>query len=252
MKLLEVKNIVKTFFNDGLENTVINNISFDVKAGEFIAIMGQSGSGKSTLLYSISGMEPITSGQVLLDGVDLSSMKSEELAQIRLKTMGFVFQNNYLLKNLNLFDNICLPGLKADLTSKDEVMKRADQLVKDLGIDGVKHHPIQKVSGGQLQRAAVARALINRPKIVFADEPTGALNTRNSQEVLSIFNNLNANGMTILVVTHDPKVASVTDRIIYLSDGHIGAELELGKRSDDLDKSSREERTLQWLMERGF
>lgn len=250
--VMEVKNLWKTFKNDAVENTVLKNISFNIAAGEFIAIMGQSGSGKSTLLYNISGMDTMTSGNVLIDGVDLSGKSQNELADLRLSTMGFIFQNNYLLKNLNLADNICLPGFKAKTTSDDAVREKADQLMKKLEIHGVRHHSIHQVSGGQLQRAAVCRALINNPKIIFADEPTGALNSKSSLEVLGILNQLNQESVTILAVTHDPRVASATERIIYLRDGEIEAELKLGKFTDPTTQRQREEKTLSWLVARGF
>lgn len=252
LKVMEVKNLCKTFKNDAVENAVLKNISFDIAAGEFIAIMGQSGSGKSTLLYNISGMDTMTSGNVLIDGVDLSDKSKDELADLRLTTMGFIFQNNYLLKNLNLVDNICLPGFKAKTQSDGAVRERAEKLMKKLDIHSVGHHPIHKVSGGQLQRAAVCRALINNPKIVFADEPTGALNSKSSQEVLSILNQLNKESVTILTVTHDPRVAAATERIIYLKDGEIEAELKLGKFKDPSTQRQREEETLNWLVARGF
>lgn len=252
MKVLEVKNLVKTFKNETVENTVLKNITFDINEGEFIAIMGQSGSGKSTLLYNISGMDTMTSGHVLIDGVDLSDKHQDELADLRLSTMGFIFQNNHLLKNLNLHDNICLPGFKAKKTSDQAVREKADKLMLKLDIHDVKHHTINKVSGGQLQRAAVCRALINSPKIIFADEPTGALNSKASKEVLGILNQLNKENVTILTVTHDPRVAATTDRIIYLKDGEIEAELNLGKFSDPASQKQREEDTLNWLVARGF
>lgn len=251
-KVLEVKDLVRTFTLNHLENTVIDHISFDLSAGEFVAIMGQSGSGKSTLLYNISGMDTMTSGQVLIDGIDLSRKSKNELAALRLTYMGFIFQNNYLLKNLSLIDNICLPGFKSNQLSVSQVRQTAEQLMVKLGIYEVKDHPIHKVSGGQRQRAALCRALINKPKILFADEPTGALNSKTSKEVLALFNQLNQEQMTILTVTHDPHVAAVTDRIIYLKDGRIEAELKLGKFTDPLTQKQREDETLAWLLEMGF
>jgi len=252
VNLIEVRNLVKTFGNGAVKTTVLKGISFDMAEGEFIAIMGQSGSGKSTLLYNISGMDQMTSGQVTIDQVDLAGKSDDELAELRLTMMGFVFQNNYLLKNLNLFDNICLPGFKAKKQSVKEVEERAAQLMNRLGIDEVKYSPIHQVSGGQLQRAAICRSLINEPRILFADEPTGSLNSRNAGEVMSIFNQLNREGMSILTVTHDPKIASVTDRIIYLKDGQIEAQLQLGKLGAGENTRQREEMTMNWLIDRGF
>lgn len=252
MNLLEVKNLSKAFTAGNITNHVLKDISFSVKKGEFIAVMGQSGSGKSTLLYNISGMDHLTDGQVYLDGVNIADKSDDELADIRLKTMGFIFQNNYLLKNLNIADNICLPGFKARLNSAEDVVQKSEDLMRKLGIIAVKSHAINKVSGGQLQRAAVSRALINNPQILFADEPTGALNSKASSEVVEILNQLNAEGMTILVVTHDAKVASATDRIIYLKDGNIEDQLMLGKYRDDQSRRQREEQTLNWLLAKGF
>lgn len=252
MNIIEVRNLVKTFGNEAIKTTVLNGISFDMEEGEFIAIMGQSGSGKSTLLYNISGMDQMTSGQVRIDQVDLAGKTDDQLAELRLNRMGFIFQNNYLLKNLNLFDNICLPGFKAKKDSVTEVEERANQLMERLNIDEVKDSPIHQVSGGQLQRAAICRSLINQPSILFADEPTGSLNSRNAEEVMSIFNQLNLEGMSILTVTHDPKIASVTDRIIYLKDGLIETELLLGKLGVGDNRRQREEKTMNWLIDRGF
>lgn len=252
MAVLSVKNLVKTFKNGDVENKVLKNISFEIKEGEFIAIMGQSGSGKSTLLYSISGMDRPTSGEVMLCGESIASKTEDQLAQMRLMTMGFVFQNNYLLKNLSINDNICLPAYKAKKVSKGEIMENAEKLMEKLGIAEVKHHAIHKVSGGQLQRAAVCRALINGPEIVFADEPTGALNSKLSEELIDIFCKLNQEKVTLLTVTHDVKVASAASRIIYLKDGEIQAELEVGKLVDSSTLKSREQKVLTWLMEQGF
>ena len=263
MQLLEVSGLVKTFSSGNTENTVLNRISFSLQEGESIAIMGQSGSGKSTLLYTISGMDQLTSGTVKIDGIDLSKKTPDELANLRLTHMGFIFQNNYLLKNLNLIDNICLPALKANSKSKDipsrnskasklkgaDIEDKAMALMIKLGIDHVKHHAINQVSGGQLQRAAICRALINSPRILFADEPTGALNSSAAQEVLDILTQLNRENMTLLTVTHDPKVASVADRIIYLKDGQIEDQLHLGKFDDTSTRRPREEQTLKWLIE---
>lgn len=250
--MIEVRDLVKTFENGTIQTTILKGISFDMEEGEFVAVMGQSGSGKSTLLYNISGMDRMTNGKVTIDRVDLAGKSDDELAEFRLNRMGFIFQNNYLLKNLNLFDNICLPGFKAKKSSPKAVEERASQLMDRLNIAEVKDSPIHQVSGGQLQRAAICRALINQPRILFADEPTGSLNSRNAEEVMRIFNQLNLEGMSILTVTHDPKIASVTDRIIYLKDGQIEAELQLGKLEADENRRQREEKTLSWLIERGF
>ncbi len=258
MQLLEVKNLVKTFSSGGISNTVLKNVSFTIDEGSSVAIMGQSGSGKSTLLYTISGMDQMTSGNVFIEGTDLATKSADALAHLRLSTMGFIFQNNYLLKNLSLIDNICLPALKARSTHTaigtkvSDIYLKATALMKQLGIDHVKDHGINQVSGGQLQRAAICRALINSPRILFADEPTGALHSSAARDVLDILTQLNRENKTLLTVTHDPKVASVHEKIIYLKDGQIEDALNLGKFIDSSTRKSRETQTLQWLLQKGF
>ena len=247
--VLEVKNLSKSF-----EDTqVLNNINFKVEEGEFIAIMGQSGSGKSTLLYSISGMDRPTSGNILLCGNDISKLTDESMSEVRLKQMGFIFQNSYLLKNLSIRDNIVLPGFKAGIQSRDQVNQNANELMTKTGISNVAEHDIKKVSGGQLQRAAICRALINQPDILFGDEPTGALNSSASKEVMNIINEINKVGTTIIIVTHDAKVASRASRVIFLMDGNIHDELILGKYEvDEENNSNREKILFKWLEKQGF
>jgi len=247
--VLEVKNLSKNF-----EDTqVLSNINFKVEEGEFIAIMGQSGSGKSTLLYSISGMDRPTSGNIFLCGNDISKLTDESMSEVRLKQMGFIFQHSYLLKNLSIRDNIVLSGFKAGTQSRDQVNQNANALMTKTGIDNVADHDIKKVSGGQLQRAAICRALINQPDILFGDEPTGALNSSASKEVMNIINEINIAGTTIIIVTHDAKVASRASRVIFLMDGNIHDELILGKYEvDEENNSNREKRLFKWLEEQGF
>lgn len=247
--VLEVKNLFKSF-NDA---QVLRDINFKVEEGEFIAIMGRSGSGKSTLLYSISGMDRPTSGNVLLCGDDISQLTDEKMSQIRLKHMGFIFQHSYLLKNLSIRDNIILPGFKAAALSREQVNQNANTLMVKTGIDNVADHDIKKVSGGQLQRAAICRALINHPDILFGDEPTGALNSSTTREIMDIINSINEEGTTVIIVTHDAKVAARASRVIYLIDGNIHDELTLGKYDgDERAKSSREKRLSEWLEQQGF
>ncbi len=252
MDLLKVSDLTKTFGDGKTAVRVLKGISFQVPRGEFVAVMGQSGSGKSTLLYNVSGMDRMTSGEVRLGDVSLDALDEAALADLRLKTMGFVFQNNYLLKNLTVRDNIALPGFHAAKQSRKAVLEDAERLMRRMGIAEVADRPIQKISGGQLQRASICRALINGPEILFADEPTGALNSRASAEVASILNELNRDGMTLLMVTHDAKMAARTDRVIYLKDGRIADALTLGKFTDAKDWPRREAATLNWLIERGF
>jgi putative ABC transport system ATP-binding protein len=247
--LLDIQNLCKSFG----ETQVLNDISFNVAEGEFIAIMGQSGSGKSTLLYSISGMDKPTSGDVIFCGKDISKLNDEKISEVRLKQMGFIFQHSYLLKNLSIRDNIVLPGFKSGKLSREQVNQNADKLMAKTGIDGVADHDIKKVSGGQLQRAAVCRALINQPDILFGDEPTGALNSSTTREVMDIINDVHSQGTTVIIVTHDAKVAARADRVIFLIDGKIHDELLLGNYDEDeQNQSSREKRLYEWLEKQGF
>lgn len=242
--ILDVQNLCKSF-----EDTqVLNDISFKVHEGEFIAIMGQSGSGKSTLLYSISGMDRPTSGNVLFCGKDISKLNDDKISEIRLKQMGFIFQHSYLLKNLSIRDNIILPGFKSGKLPREQVNENAHGLMVKTGIEGVADHDIKKVSGGQLQRAAICRALINKPDILFGDEPTGALNSSTTREVMDIINSVNTEGTTVIIVTHDAKVSARASRVIFLMDGNIHDELALGKYQEDENKNSFREKSLsQWL-----
>ena len=222
-----------------------------MEEGEFVSIMGPSGSGKSTLLYTVSGMDNVTAGSVIFDGEELSSMKEKQLLNLRLIKMGFVFQQMYMMKKLSIIDNIVLPGFQAKIRSREEIRKDAEDLMRKLGIIDEADREITEVSGGQLQRACLCRALINHPKVIFADEPTGALNSKASGEVMDRLLDANRMGTTILMVTHSERVASISDRIIYLVDGNIQGELVLGKKKDD-DLSARERQVRNWLQEMGW
>ena len=247
--LLQVSNLCKSYG----DAQILNDISFTVDAGEFGAIMGRSGSGKSTLLYNISAMDNPSSGEVLLCNENICTLEDEKISEIRLKRMGFIFQHSYLLTNLSVRDNIVLPGFKAKLASREEVNERADMLMEKTGIISVADHDIKKISGGQLQRAAICRALINQPDILFGDEPTGALNSSASAEVMDIINDINSQGTSVIIVTHDIKSASRADRVIFLMDGIISDQLMLGKYSDDESESARREKNLiEWLETQGF
>lgn len=247
--VLKAENISKQF----ADNQVLKNVNLSVEAGEFLVIMGPSGSGKSTLLYNISGMDLPTSGNITFQGASFTDLSDEEMSELRLKHMGFIFQQSYLLKNLSIRDNIVLPGFKANLNSRQEVNDRADTLLKMTGIFDVASHDIKQVSGGELQRAAICRSLINQPSILFGDEPTGALNSRSSKEVMDIIQAINKAGTTVIIITHDPKVAQRASRIVYLSDGKVQSELAMGPYEEESTrKKLREQQLYQWLEQQGF
>ena len=250
--VLKSRELCKTYIVNGYSNNVLQNIDFKLNEGEFTAIMGPSGSGKSTLLYTLSGMDKMTSGNVIFDGEDMADMNTKQLTSLRLHKMGFVFQQMYMLKKLCIMDNIILPGYQAGSKSKDEVNDRARKLMHNLGIDDIATNEICEVSGGQLQRACLCRALINSPKILFADEPTGALNSKASAEVMAELRKANSEGTTILMVTHSEKVAASSDRIVYLVDGNIKGELNLGKQTDEIETVTRERKLKNWLDEMGW
>lgn len=251
-KILEVNDLCKTYIVDKRQNNVLRNVSFSVEEGEMVAIMGPSGSGKSTLLYSVSGMDIPTSGTVLFDGKDITKLSANELAKVRLDEMGFIFQQMYMLKNLTILDNILMPATESSKNKEDkaEKVKRAEELMRKLSIIDVADNDINEVSGGQLQRACICRSMINNPKLIFADEPTGALNRTSSMEVMEELVKLNNDGTTIMMVTHDAKVAAQCKRVLYIVDGVIKGEYILS----DQDKSSgdRERRLNSWLMDLGW
>ena len=249
--VIETKDLCKTYIVNKQSNNVLQNVNFSVEEGEFVTVMGPSGSGKSTLLYAVSGMDNVTAGSVFFDGEEITSMKDKQLINLRLLKMGFVFQQMYMMKKLSIIDNIILPGFQAKVRPREEIRKDAEDLMRKLGIIDEADREITEVSGGQLQRACLCRALINHPKVIFADEPTGALNSKASGEVMDRLLEANRMGTTILMVTHSERVASISDRIIYLVDGNIQGELHLGKMKDD-DLSGRERRVRNWLGEMGW
>lgn len=251
--ILEVKDLCKTYVIDKRQNNVIRNVSFTVEEGDMVAIMGPSGSGKSTLLYSVSGMDVPTSGTILFDGKDITKLTPNELADVRLNKMGFIFQQMYMMKNLTILDNIVLPAMesKNGSESKSDKIKRAEELMRKLSIIDIADNDINEVSGGQLQRACICRSMINNPKLLFADEPTGALNRTSSIEVMDELEKLNADGTTIMLVTHDPKVAAKCKRVLYIVDGNIKGEFEMPK-DEILTQSDKERRLNTWLMDLGW
>ncbi len=251
--ILEVKDLCKTYVINKRQNNVLKNVNFHISEGEMVAVMGPSGSGKSTLLYAVSGMDNITAGTVEFNGKNIAKMNAKELAELRLDEMGFIFQQMYMLKNLSVLDNIILPACQSDKIkeSRRETVERGHALMRKLGIIEVADNDINEVSGGQLQRACICRSMINKPKMIFADEPTGALNRTSSDEVMEELAKLNAEGTTVMLVTHDVKVAAKCTRILYIVDGNIKGEYNLDKY--DSSKLRDRERALNgWLMELGW
>ena len=251
MSIIETKNLCKTYIVHKRQNNVLKNVSFKVEKGEMVGIMGPSGSGKSTLLYSVSGMDKATSGEVIFDGKDITKLAPNVLAELRLNKMGFIFQQMYMMKNLSIIDNILLPSVesKKENLSKKDKLEKAESLMRKLGIIEVADNDINEVSGGQLQRACIARSMINNPDILFADEPTGALNRQSSKEVMDELCKLNKEGTTVMMVTHDSKVAARCSRVLYIIDGQIAGEFALDKITD---QKERERQLNNWLMDLGW
>lgn len=254
--ILEVKDLCKTYIINKRQNNVLRNVNFQVEEGEMVAVMGPSGSGKSTLLYAVSGMDGITAGNVKFAGKEIHSLPQKKLAQLRLDEMGFVFQKMYMLKNLSVLDNIILPARqsKKNHSSRREQVLRGQELMRKLGIVNIAENDINEVSGGQLQRACICRSMINKPKMIFADEPTGALNRTASNEVMEELQKINQEGTTIMLVTHDVKVAAKCTRVMFIVDGNIKGEYHLDRCDVNDEKSLKErERTLNnWLLEMGW
>lgn len=244
--ILSAKGVCKSFAHNGGQNHVLSHVDFDLYEGDFTVIMGASGSGKSTLLYALSGMDRATAGKVIYKEKDLATVKEKELAVLRHTDFGFIFQQMHLVSNLNLLENITVPGFLDKSKSAAEVKERAEILLEQMGIAHVKTHFPSQVSGGEQQRCAIARAVIHEPKMLFADEPTGALNRKNTKEVLNLLSELNQAGQSILMVTHDLKAALRADRLLYIGDGKIIGELTLPPYNAQEEKS-REAQVNAWL-----
>lgn len=252
--ILNVKNLCKTYIIDKRQNNVLKNVNFTVSEEEMVAVMGPSGSGKSTLLYAVSGMDSITAGEVDFCGSNIAQLNAKELARLRLEEMGFIFQQMYMLKNLTVLDNIVLPACqsKKNKAGRKEKVRAAQDLMRKLGIIEIADNDINEVSGGQLQRACICRSMINRPRMIFADEPTGALNRTSSEEVMEELAKLNREGTAIMLVTHDVKVAAKCTRVLYLVDGNIRGEYNLERYTSDIQLRERERALSNWLMEMGW
>jgi len=252
-KILVGENIVKSFGEGAEKRNVLDGVSVEVNEGEFVSVMGPSGSGKSTLMYALSGMDGVDSGKVAFDGRELSTLSENELADIRRRNMGFVFQQPTLLKNLSILDNIILPSMRDQRDEAAKLTEKARTLMKQADILELENRTITQASGGQLQRVGICRALMNNPKIIFGDEPTGALNSTSANEIMKMLAEIHQSGTTIMLVTHDVKVAAKTERVIFLFDGKIAGEYFVGaydEEGDDL--KSREERLTAWLADLEF
>ncbi|MGL6202370.1 MAG: ABC transporter ATP-binding protein [Lachnospiraceae bacterium] len=254
--ILEVKDLCKTYILNKRQNNVLRNINFTVPQGELTAVMGPSGSGKSTLLYTVSGMDRMTAGEVLFGGKDIGSFSGNELADVRLDDMGFIFQQMYMLKNLTIYDNILLPAYQSKenkgAAARAEKNEYAKELMRKMDIIDIAEHDINEVSGGQLQRACICRSLINQPKMIFADEPTGSLNKQTSTEVMDEIIRVNREGTAVLLVTHDVRVAAKCDRVLYIVDGNINGEFQLDKFEGTGSLKERERKLNNWLMDMGW
>ena len=250
-KILEVNDLCKTYIVNKRQLNVLRNVSFHIDKGEMVAVMGPSGSGKSTLLYTVSGMDKMTAGSVKFCGRDMESLSENELSKLRLDDMGFIFQQMYMMKNLSVLDNIILPAVKSGKNNetRKETAERGRALMNKLGISDIAGNDINEVSGGQLQRACICRSMINSPQMIFADEPTGALNRSSSDEVMEELCKLNEEGTTIMCVTHDSKVAAKCTRVLFIVDGNIKGEYKLDRT---IPLRDRERGLNNWLMEMGW
>ena len=244
--LLQGKNISRVFSQSGIRNKVLNKIDVDIFDKDFTVIMGSSGAGKSTLLYVLSGMDKVSGGEVFYKGKEISRLKEKQMARLRAEEFGFVFQQTHLVSNLTLLENVTVAGYVSGKESAKKIMEDAENLLRQMEVSKAQNRLPSQVSGGEAQRAAIARAMIGQPGILFADEPTGALNKANTTEVLNLLTELNRSGQSILMVTHDMRAAARGNRILYLEDGKIMDELRLPDYCE-LEERQRENQVSQWL-----
>lgn len=215
MKMISVKNIVKSYGKGDQKKIILNNINMELKEGDFTIVMGESGSGKTTLLNCLSGLDKVQEGEILFDGKSMKEYKGKKLEELRLHQFGFVFQDNYLIDNLSILENVAITRLQYDANAYE----KAEELLTKMHIQELKDKYPSLVSGGEKQRCSIARALVNEPKIIFADEPTAALDRMTADEIMNIFCELNQAGQTILMVTHSPKIAAYGKRMVMIEDG---------------------------------
>ena len=252
-QILSGEQIVKRFGEGAEQRTILDGVSVAINAGEFVAVMGPSGSGKSTLLFALSGMDRVDAGKVVFDGKELSALGENDLADIRRTQMGFVFQQPTLLRNLNILDNIILPAMRDRRQDAAKVTAKARTLMQQAGIPELAVREITQASGGQLQRVGICRALMNEPKIIFGDEPTGALNSQAANDIMTLLAGIHRTGTTILLVTHDVKVAAKAERVLFMIDGKIAGEHGIGAdNTADDGLKAREEQLTAWLADMKF
>lgn len=252
-KIIVGENLVKSFGAGDERRRVLDGVSVEINAGEFVAVMGPSGSGKSTLLFALSGMDAVDSGNVVFDGVALSRLNDNELADLRRTKMGFVFQQPTLLRNLNILDNIILPAMRDGGKKGAQLAAKARTLMEKTGIAGLETRDITQASGGQLQRVGICRALMSDPRIIFGDEPTGALNSTSANEIMALLAEIHRTGVTIMLVTHDVRVAAKAERVLFILDGKIAGEYRPGAyNATHADLKAREESLTAWLAEMQF
>ena len=248
--VLEGKGLCKTFTNGQIETNVLRNLDVEIYKGDFTVVMGTSGAGKSTLLYVLSGIDTATSGEISLMDIRVDRMKEKEMADIRRNEFGFVFQEANLLEDFTVFENIAMSGYLTSVNRK-EVNTRVEKLLSDVNMQDHKNKYPSQLSGGQKQRIAVIRSLINSPNIVFADEPTGALNATQSEAVLDLLTGVHEKGQSILMVTHDIKAASRASRLLYIKDGKIDSELKLDQFATG-EIEDREKQVFDFIMKKGW
>ena len=244
--ILSANGLCKSFAHNGGQIHVLSQIDLELYEGDFTVVMGASGSGKSTMLYTLSGMDRATAGQVIYGGENIVDAKEKKLASLRHSDFGFIFQQMHLVSNLSLFENIAVPGYLNKRKTASRVRERAEELLEQMGIAHLKSNLPSQVSGGEQQRCAIARAVIHNPRLLFADEPTGALNKKSTTEVLDLLTSLNQSGQSILMVTHDIRAALRATRLLYLEDGKVVGELPLPDYSPEEEKS-REAQVNAWL-----
>ena len=220
MRILKLTDICKDYMQGKEPVRVLKNINLEVEQGDYIAIMGPSGSGKSTLMNIIGCLDVPTSGEYELNGNNLRNLKDDDLADMRNKYIGFVFQSFYLMPKMEAVDNVALPLLYADVPLKER-RQRAEEALKAVGLEERIHFLPNQMSGGQCQRVAIARAMVTKPALLLADEPTGALDTKSGKQVMDIFDELSDNGMTILMITHDPDIAKRAKKVYHILDGEL-------------------------------